>query len=228
MQESLASLVHPLLDYGLGLRARLEAGEAPGFAADQATLEGLLAAIVGEGWVAPGHDHDHDRDAESRDGGAPRRGPERLVKIQYALVCWLDELFILDSPWEAAWNERKLEVALYGTNDRAWRFWDQARRPETRADGDVLEVFFLCVMLGFRGELRERADALNDWVDATRAQLAGRLGREWQPPPEFDPPTDVPPLRGREGLRRAVLVGGLVILASIPPAAFFVIYQLGQ
>ena len=40
---------------------------------------------------------------------------------------WLDELFILYSSWESAWNERKLEGSLYGSNDRAWRFWEQAR-----------------------------------------------------------------------------------------------------
>src|SRR5947209_13972033 len=76
-----------------------------------------------------------------------------FLGVRYALACWLDELLILNSPWSAAWNERKLEAALYGTNDRAWKFWEQAELAAARPTTDALEGFFLCVVLGFRGEL---------------------------------------------------------------------------
>ena len=66
------------------------------------------------------------------------------------MVCWLDELFLVDSAWDARWNESKLELALYGTNDRAWHFWEQARLADTRPGTEALSAFFLCVMLGFR------------------------------------------------------------------------------
>ena len=75
--------------------------------------------------------------------------PTRFLGVRYGLTCWLDELFILYSPWERLWNERKLEASLYGTNDRAWRFWEQARLAESRAGSSALEVFYLCVILGF-------------------------------------------------------------------------------
>ena len=47
------------------------------------------------------------------------------LDIRYAMVCWIDELFILNSVWGTQWNEQKLEVDLFGTNDRAWKFWEK-------------------------------------------------------------------------------------------------------
>lgn len=225
MHEAFAALVHPVLARGLDLKERLDRGESPAFATEQAILEGLLTAGLAE-----------EAGLGALDGepqtihltGALRRSTERLMTVRYALACWLDELFILESPWETRWNERKLEVALNGTNDRAWRFWELARRPETRLDRDLLETFFLCVMLGFRGALRERPTELQDWVDSSRAQLTRIDGMEWTPPPELTPPTRVPPLGGGERLRSMVVAGGLVFLLLTPVVAFLLIYQLGR
>src|SRR6266852_5305509 len=66
-----------------------------------------------------------------------RRSPEVFLGIRYALACWLDEVFILDSPWGRIWNERKIEEALYGTNDRAWFFWEQAQHAANRTGVDA-------------------------------------------------------------------------------------------
>ena len=154
------------------------------------------------------------------------RRPGQFLGTRYALVCWLDELFTLDSPWAAEWNERKLEVALYGTNDRAWKFWEQARQAEARPEDNALEVFFLCVMLGFTGELREELSQLRTWVTATQSRLTKVRGREWAPPAELDPPTHVPPLHGPERLRRMLLVGGVALLAIVPILVFFIVQHI--
>lgn len=225
MHEAIAALVHPILARGLELKGRLDRGETPAFATEQAILEGLLTAGLAEQNQAA------DPDEEPRTislKGAVRRSAERLMTVRYALACWLDELFILESSWETRWNERKMEVTLNGTNDRAWRFWELARRPETRLDRDLLETFYLCVMLGFRGELRERPAELQDWVASSRAQLTKIQGMEWTPPPELNPPTRVPPLGGGERLRKMVVAGALVFLLLTPVVAFFLINQLGR
>src|SRR3954454_7948536 len=179
MHEEIAALVHPILARGLSLKERLDRGESPAFAIEQAILEGLLTAGLADGTRPEASDEAEPRTMRMQ--GAVRRSAERLMTIRYALACWLDELFILESPWETRWNERKLEVTLNGTNDRAWRFWELARRPETRLDRDLLETFFLCVMLGFRGDLRERGAELQEWVASARAQLTKLEGLEWVP-----------------------------------------------
>ena len=227
MHESIARTVHPVLTYGLALKEQLRRGGSPVIATEQSALETLLT-LHAPASGAEAHDRAEGDGAGGHAENRAGRAGERLQTIRYALVCWLDELFILDSAWETPWNERKLEVSLYGTNDRSWKFWETARRPETRTDGDVLEVLFLCVMLGFRGDLRDRPDELREWVEATRAQLAARDGLDWPYPPESEPPIHVPALHGRDQLRRVVFAGAAVVLASIPVVAFLLVRRLGQ
>jgi type VI secretion system protein ImpK len=229
MRDEIARLVHPVLHYGLGLRARLLRGERPVLYTEQAVLKGmLLTEEESQRWVDFGGEQ--ERQPMRRSAPVPEAAANEasapFLGVRYALVCWLDELLILDSPWGEQWNERKLEGALYGTNDRAWRFWEQARRAETRPETDALEAFYLCVMLGFRGELHEAPAKLKEWIEGA----VGRLGRpaEWTAPPSLDPPTDVPPLRGRQSLQRMVFVAGLVLFLVIPVLAFFLVQQLGQ
>jgi type VI secretion system protein ImpK len=221
MQEEIANLVHPILTYGLRLKERLDRGEAPLLEVEQAGLKGLLQSeIEARRWASYGGSERTD------DQGDGRRGA--FLGIRYALVCWLDELFTTGSAWEAQWNERKLEADLYGTNDRAWKFWEQAKLADTWSDGAPREAMYLCVMLGFCGELRNRPDQLRAWSTAAQARLAKELGREWAYPAELDPPTNVPPLHGREQLQRMVLVGGIALLLLIPLVAFLVVNHMGR
>lgn len=206
MQESIGSLVHPVLSYGLNLKERLGRGEAPAIEIEQAALKGLLLSETESRRLAG-----FGGDAEGRGSSG-----QAFLGIRYALTCWLDELFILDSPWSQAWNERKLEVAFYGTNDRAWKFWEQAKIAESRPGNDALEVYFLCVVLGFRGELRESPERLQAWVAATRTQVARGYSQEWAMPPQLDPSSDVPPLLGRDRFRLMIRVAAGVLLVLVP------------
>lgn len=233
MRQEIADLVHPIFAAGLELRERLERGETPLLEAEQARLIGMLLADA-EARRLPEYGGDIPDDRTlllERSGELGMRslsdGPSRYLGIRYALVCWLDELFILDSSWAEKWNEYKLEVRLYGGNDRAWRFWEQARLAANRSGQDSLIAFFLCVMLGFSGELLEDPAQLAGWVAATRAQLARGADRGWRPPPELDPGTHVPPLRGRESLQRMILIGGLIMLTLVPLVAWLIARQLG-
>ncbi|HWG44852.1 MAG TPA: DotU family type IV/VI secretion system protein [Gemmataceae bacterium] len=231
MRKALANLVHPLLHHGLSLKDRLDRGEKLDFAVERAVLKGMLLTD-GEGRPRADFSGDEEHrpgsagESTATDSGSHRS--DRFLGVRYALVCWLDELFVLESPWEQPWNEQKLEAELYGSNDRAWRFWEQARRAESRPEKDALEVFYLCVMLGFGGELREQPERLQTWAAAARAMIARVEGAESSSAVEPDPPTQVPPLRGREQLRRMVLAGGAFLLLLIPVVAFFVVRKLGQ
>jgi type VI secretion system protein ImpK len=209
MQRDVESLTCPVLRYGLRLRQRLELGDPCDLATEQAALKGLLRSPL-EAQPAPKSPGDGDRFLGSR----------------YALACWLDELFISDSPWSGKWAERKLEEALYGTNDRAWKFWEQGRMAQGAVDGDALETFFLCVKLGFRGELRGQPDRLAEWCESTEAILSRRRTAGWPAPPELPPETNVAPLRGRERLRTALVLLGVAVCVLILVVSFSVVYLL--
>ena len=205
MHEETANVFYDVISRALDVKEKLERGEAPVFSAEQATLKQMLA----------------DESESSRYSDVTTE-----MDIRYAIVCWIDELFILNSAWGTQWNEHKLEVELFGTNDRAWKFWEKARRALTRLDSDVLEVYYLCVMLGFRGELGDDVAGLQAWTAAARSQVERNQVQAWVPPPELDPPSHVPPLHGRERFGRMVFRGCVALLILIPCAIFFLAQQL--
>src|SRR5579884_2427857 len=162
MREEIANLVYPTLAYGLELRERLEYGERPDMAAEQAHLRGLLkTAAEAQRWPDYGGDGD------------------RWLGIRYALACWVDEILTLHSPWRPQWQNHILEESLYGTRDRAWNFWAQAKRAQARPGIDAVEAYYLCVMLGFRGEGPDKPETITSWCEWVREQLAREQSRSW-------------------------------------------------
>ena len=214
MREEIADRVYPVILRALELRDRLKRGEALDFETEQAALRGML--------LSEGEKRTGALNGDGQKGADAARNPD----VRYLLACWLDEFFIGFTPWAELWQEKKLETVLYGTNERAWRPWEQARQAEQRGDADALEAFFLTVMLGYRGDLGQEPGQLGAWTAAARGQQ-GRL-RPWKGPAGREPPASVPPLRGRDRLRRVVLLCGLLLLLLAPLAAFFIARQLGQ
>ena len=213
MRDDLASQTFAVILHGLKLRDRVAAGERPPLGAEQARLKGLLGSAD---QPAPwGSDHDPNRSMAA--------GTEReFLGLRYALVCWLDEILI-EARWRE-WDENKLESALYRTNIRYRNFWQQARIAEASpAAADAQEVFLLCVLLGFRGEMAENPDRLREWVQGARGRVTRVLGQELPPLPENTPVTDVPPLLAVESYRR--MMGRLVagVLFAVPVAAFLTV-----
>ena len=213
MTNLTANCVYPVIEHGLRIRDVLTRGEALSFEREHTRLREML--------LDPG---------PSNAMLGPRPGDRiatgEFLGIRYALVCWLDELIITGTAWRDQWNERKLEVELYGSNDRAWKFWDQARLAEQQPQQDALEVYFLCVQLGFRGILLEDRDKLREWANQTRAVLRElpvvESPYDLQPPPAFA----APPRRGWSALQRMVLIWGIVALIFIPVMAFLLVANL--
>lgn len=223
MREEIANLVYPVIMYGLQMRDRLEQGEALDLDAEQSQLRAiLLSDVEARQWI----DFGGTKGAASSGNDAEQGNP--FLGIRYALVCWLDEIFILNSPLENQWNERKLEGELYGTNDRAWKFWEQAELALARPSNDALEAFYLCVQLGFRGEMRDGTDKLQAWSSSTRSRIAKIRNQEWAYPLETEPQTYVPPHYGREQLKNMIFTSGVVILLLIPLVVYLMVQRLGQ
>jgi type VI secretion system protein ImpK len=233
MREEVSNLVHRVLMAGLDLKERLARGENPNFEQERARLMGLVGdpevrrftEYVGE--TAPNYQTQTGTQLGGRPGGgtASRLATDYFLGIRYALVCWLDEIFILDSPWSGLWEADPLEFRFYSMNERAHNFWSQARRAES-LPGNPLEAFYLCVMLGFRGEKRDQPDELQQWVASAHSQISRGQGGEWQAPNGSEPPINVPPLTGRDQLQRMVMVGGGVLLLLILIGSFLLVINL--
>ncbi|MBY0231718.1 MAG: DotU family type IV/VI secretion system protein, partial [Gemmataceae bacterium] len=180
MGEDIVSEVYPVLRLALAYRSMLQQGKPLSVEAVQAELRGKL-----------------------RVAGSRNDEGEGYLGIRYAVVCWLDELFIIDSPWQADWSARALEPALYQTRSRAHDFWEQSRRASSRSDRAALEAFYLCLLLGFRGELRDNPRELAEVRKQLETQIGLRGRMRWpdEPPEQPVPGTDVPLLSARERLR---------------------------
>jgi len=213
MHDKTATLVHQVVDHGLELQARLSRGETPDLETEQAVIKNLLMFEDSEPRGAASGDY-----AEWEAAGG-----KKFLGVRYALVCWLDEVFCSESEWGQSWNERKLEVELYGTNDRAWRFWEQARLAQIRGGGEAFEAFYLCVMLGFRGELNDQPHKLQSWTSAAKMQL-GRVDEiDWRFESDFDEASTASPLKGRMHFQRMVLAAWAALIFLTPLAAFVLV-----
>ncbi len=205
MTPQFSDLVHPVISYALDLKRRLDDGESPDLEAEQRKL---VERLRSNGEVR--HLSDYTGDGMV------------FLGARYALACWIDELFIVHSVWADRWQERPFEVALYGTRERAGKFWDQAdlvlRRPNaprtlTAPGADAVETFFLCIVLGFRGRYLAIPAKVKEYVDELRPLLT-RTTR-WPEPHDKGVKTNVEPLLGRAKLRGVIAVYGSLLLLVI-------------
>ena len=206
MNDIIVRRMHDILGAGLDLKERLDRGESPSFETESARLRAL---VVGDAALAQDSGYNGELAGLAFRPDAEFDPGERFLGARYALACWLDEVFILDSPtwWAERWEGNTFETALYGgTQQRAWRFWDQAQRADgPRGSPAALEAYLWCVMLGFRGsppaDLHPGA-----WVEASRKRVLAGRSSEFPAPAERDLPATVPPLRGRERFARMLRV----------------------
>ncbi len=75
---------------------------------------------------------------------------------KYALVSWIDEM-LLETPWSGRdwWSNNVLEVQYFNTRLCNERFYTKAQEASAQPRRDALEVFYNCVILGFRGLYRD-------------------------------------------------------------------------
>ena len=103
------------------------------------------------------------------------------------------------------------------------RFWTQAKLAQGRSGTDALEVYYLCAMLGFRGDGPESPETLSSWREGVEAQISRGQGQTWPGPQEMQPEGNALPRRGRERLRRAALALIAVAAVLIPTATFVLV-----
>jgi type VI secretion system protein ImpK len=112
----------------------------------------------------------------------------------YAVVAFLDESVLNSAqPMFASWPSRPLQEEIFGGHMGGEIFFQHLRqllaRQESEDLADLLEVFQLCLLLGFqgrystadRGELRSLSGAAEDKIRRVRGAF-GELSPAWAPP----------------------------------------------
>jgi len=81
---------------------------------------------------------------------------------QYAVVALVDET-VMSSTWPGAeqWRREPLQVHYYDNLLAGEQFFVRLDELRGDADGDLLEVYFLCLCAGFQGRYRDEASELS-------------------------------------------------------------------
>jgi hypothetical protein len=226
MPDILISHMHRVLDAGISLKERLERGERPDLAREQAELKMLL---MGDNELRVLPDYYGEGNFGQTFGGGGKGG-STFRGVRYALTCWLDEIFSDGHPreWSEQWANSILERQLFGERDRAWRFWEQARLADMRPGTDALEAFYWCVMLGFRGEFPPEMGSLDNWVQATQTRLVKGQQSDWPLPPEREVPTNVPPRGAKDRFQTMMMLWQVAMLVAVPFVTYILIRIWGQ
>jgi hypothetical protein len=214
--QVLASQVHEIFSRGLDLHERLERGDAPDFHTEHDRIRKLL---WGEGEAAANPEYSGAIAIGSR-GTASFDPNSSFLGARYALACWLDELFVLHTPWAPDWSDQwkenmmEVEVVGTGSGEAAWRFWQQAKRAGTRPGTDALEVYLWCVMLGFRGAPESEGVDSQKWADSTRKHIIQSRNQRFPHDAGGNPRPDVDILTGRKQLLLMLRIGVVVLAAA--------------
>jgi type VI secretion system protein ImpK len=147
----------------------------------------------------------------------------------YAVIVFLDESVLTAAhPAFADWARKPLQEELFGGHTGGEIFFDQLERLLARPDdedaADVLEVYQLCLLLGFHGRYGpERQGELRGLVRDVAEKLRRVRGGVAELSPAWRPPDDaVPPGRDPWIPRLAVGAGAI----GVGALALFVVCRL--
>ena len=160
MKTNFSKAVDPVFLHVLELIERIAANESPDPGEERSRIRARL-----------------DR-AELRLGQV-----EEWNLAKYAIVAWVDEMLI-DAPWDGArwWNENPLQFEIFRSAEAFSEFYRKANEASQLARKDVLEVYYICVVLGFRGMYKDPSaaagmiEAMNFEMPATLEGWAKRYG----------------------------------------------------
>ncbi|HTN01362.1 DotU family type IV/VI secretion system protein [Planctellipticum variicoloris] len=134
MTPEFAQPVNRIFDSVLDLVDRIERHERPDLGEEKKLIRMDLDALMAG--------------ASSRPG---QRG-EDFELVRRALIYWVDEVLTAAA---VDWKDMTLEFDYFAEKNRAWRFYEFGERAARSSSSDVIETWYLCLVLGFEGDLGE-------------------------------------------------------------------------
>ncbi len=134
MSPEFAIPVNRVIDNVLDLADRIERHERPDLGQEKKLVRMDLDALTSTSANLP----------------VPQRDDLELVRR--GLVYWADEVLTLATP---EWKDMTLEFDFFAEKNRAWRFYEYGERAARISSSDVIETWYLCLVLGFEGDIGE-------------------------------------------------------------------------
>ena len=154
---------------------------------------------------------------------------------KFALAAWVDDVLTVSKDWDGKdwWENNSLEFEFFKTQQRATMFYTKAKEATGLPRRDALEVFYICVVLGFRGlygrppeEATMLADHLqlphniDQWAQQTSRAIQLGQGR---PPIAENPQAagSAPPLEGKSLFLETSLATIVLVAVTAMLVRFF-------
>ena len=150
--------------------------------------------------------------------------PAAVSDAKYAFCALMDESILSSSfPIREDWERAPLQLRLFGEHLAGERFFDklEALRIDPVANVEVLEVFYMCLLLGFQGKyLLEGSEKLNYLVSRLGQEIThARGGRN-----EFAPNWKLPQ-RFQHYIRNELPLWLFFALLAVVGATIFMLFQ---
>lgn len=118
---------------------------------------------------------------------------ENVQQAKYAIAAFIDEMILTSSwPLKESWADKPLQLAYFNDFSAGEEFYNKIDALRGAKNNAVLEVYYLCLALGFRGKYvdlqgMEKKKVLMDTMlreirGAAPAAGSGGLSPSWQPP----------------------------------------------
>jgi len=172
VQPALADLCGDLLAFALQLKRSADPGDAE---AMRQKIDEQFRAL----------------ETKARQADVPQ---EDVQQAKYAIAAFIDEM-ILTSSWglKDSWADKPLQLAYFKDFSAGEEFYNKVDQLRGEKKNAVLEVYYLCLALGFRGKYvdlqgMEKKKVLMDTMlreirgAAPAAPGTGGLSPSWQPP----------------------------------------------
>jgi type VI secretion system protein ImpK len=146
-------------------------------------------------------------------------------KPMFALVAFLDEV-ILGSEWSSkeSWFAFPLQMEYYNRFDAGDEFFNrlQELRQSTRQYADTIEVFYLCLALGFRGRYQFNPEKVSPIIEDVYHDLRRVTGKSVEPLSPHGKPRD----QIRQVAKETVPVWVIGVAAAAVGLIFYVIVSV--
>ncbi len=169
---------------------------------------------------------------ESAQAEAVRRGysSEDSRMAAFAVVAFLDESILNSAnPVFSDWPRMPLQEELFGTHLAGEMFYQVIERLLSRKDSvdlaDLLEVYALSLMLGFRGRYSVSGpEALRPMIEAMTEKIYRVRGKSYVLSPSWAPPAESVQTRSSDPWIHRLLFGAAATL--LLAAALFVAFRI--
>lgn len=151
---------------------------------------------------------------------------EKITKAKFALVAFLDET-IISSSWnqKEVWLSEPLQIKLFDTFNAGEEFFTHLEelRQRSSINKDILEIYYLCLALGFKGKYQlQSPELLRRIIDDLNLELHPEMYNAIDTISPSAKPSDIIMTGSRGGLPAWIYPAGALLIFLI----FYVILSL--